>query len=65
MFRICATPARVVCSCLDVTETAIAAALPDARTLAALQAKLGCGTSCGSCVPELKRMLATREREAA
>jgi len=61
----CATPARVVCSCLDVTETAIAAALPDARTLAALQAKLGCGTSCGSCIPELKRMLATREREAA
>ncbi len=36
-----------------------------APTLAALQAKLGCGTSCGSCVPELKRMLATREREAA
>ena len=61
----CATPAKVVCSCLDVTETAIAAALPGAPTLAALQAKLGCGTSCGSCVPELKRLLATREREAA
>ena len=63
--RGCATPAKVVCNCLDVTERAIAAALPGAPTLAALQAKLGCGTSCGSCVPELKRMLATREREAA
>jgi assimilatory nitrate reductase catalytic subunit len=61
----CPTPARVVCSCLDVTETAIAGALPDAPTLAALQAKLGCGTSCGSCVPELRRLLATRERAAA
>jgi assimilatory nitrate reductase catalytic subunit len=61
----CASPARAVCSCLGVTDAAIAAALPDAPTLAALQAKLGCGTSCGSCVPELRRMLALREREAA
>jgi assimilatory nitrate reductase catalytic subunit len=61
----CASPARVVCNCLGVTDAAIAAALPDAPTLAALQAKLGCGTSCGSCVPELRRTLARREREAA
>jgi assimilatory nitrate reductase catalytic subunit len=61
----CVASGRVVCSCLDVTESRIAAALPDAPTLAALQAQLGCGTSCGSCVPELKRMLAARERQAA
>ncbi len=27
------------------------------QTLAGLQATLACGTQCGSCVPELKRML--------
>ena len=27
--------------------------------LPALQEKLKCGTTCGSCVPEIKRMLAT------
>ncbi len=25
--------------------------------LAALQAELGCGTQCGSCVPELRRLV--------
>jgi assimilatory nitrate reductase catalytic subunit len=61
----CASPARVVCNCLGVTDAAIAAALPGAPTLAALQAKVGCGTICGSCVPELRRMIARREPVAA
>jgi assimilatory nitrate reductase catalytic subunit len=60
-----AAPARVVCSCLGVTDAAIATALPEAPSLAALQAKLGCGTHCGSCLPELKRLLSARERAAA
>ncbi|MDB5884726.1 MAG: assimilatory nitrate reductase alpha subunit apoprotein [Polaromonas sp.] len=59
---------QVVCSCLNVTDTAIdnhlARLMPDAAVpgndesrLASLQAALKCGTSCGSCVPELKRRL--------
>ncbi len=52
---------RIVCSCLNVAQNEIGAALetmggvPD--KLAALQARLKCGTSCGSCVPELKQMV--------
>jgi assimilatory nitrate reductase catalytic subunit len=58
-------PSRVVCNCLDVTERAIVAELPalpaaSGEALAALQARLGCGTRCGSCVPELRRRLAGR-----
>ncbi len=59
---------KVVCSCLNVTDTAIDdhlarlvedAAMPssDDAHLASLQNILKCGTSCGSCVPELKRRL--------
>jgi assimilatory nitrate reductase catalytic subunit len=54
--------ARVVCNCLNVSETDIAATIADGAGVCdfdALQAKLKCGTSCGSCVPEIRRMLAT------
>ncbi|MES2229565.1 MAG: molybdopterin-dependent oxidoreductase [Pseudomonadota bacterium] len=53
---------RQVCSCFDVSEVQIGAALatatgaPDAR-LAQLQQALKCGTNCGSCLPELRRMI--------
>ena len=58
---------RVVCTCLNVTERAIAEALPflpqaPTESLAALQQRLQCGTNCGSCVPELKTIIAGRER---
>ncbi|MFM2398720.1 MAG: hypothetical protein RL341_877 [Pseudomonadota bacterium] len=52
---------KVVCNCFNVTEDAIITQLSqrsgpaDAR-LAALQSTLQCGTNCGSCVPELKRL---------
>ncbi|MHB1199948.1 MAG: nitrate reductase [Polaromonas sp.] len=57
----------LVCSCLNVTDTAIAQHLSvfnqggagypgtDEARLDSLQEALKCGTSCGSCVPELKR----------
>jgi assimilatory nitrate reductase catalytic subunit len=57
------TRARQVCSCFDVSETAIAQVLGtctgggDSR-LAAVQRVLRCGTQCGSCLPELKRLVA-------
>ena len=53
---------KLVCTCLNVTDAAINAHLAaseggDVERLAALQAALNCGTNCGSCVPELKRMV--------
>ncbi|KAB2890575.1 MAG: hypothetical protein F9K35_19085, partial [Burkholderiaceae bacterium] len=53
---------RQVCTCFNVEEDAITATLAtchgteDAR-LAQLQGQLRCGTNCGSCIPELKRLV--------
>jgi assimilatory nitrate reductase catalytic subunit len=53
---------RQVCACFNVSEPAIQDALPrcsgDAdQRLAQLQQSLRCGTNCGSCIPELKRLV--------
>jgi len=53
---------KQVCTCFNVTDTDIADRLagcsgPEATRLASLQSELRCGTNCGSCVPELKRMV--------
>jgi assimilatory nitrate reductase catalytic subunit len=47
---------RIVCNCLDVSENEIKSAIAAGADLAALQGKLKCGTECGSCLPELKRL---------
>lgn len=60
---------QLVCTCLNVTDTAITDHLSllgqgggaagylgtDEERLASLQEALKCGTNCGSCLPELKR----------
>ena len=54
---------RIVCNCFNVAETEIAEMLAlqavesADEALCALQDKLKCGTNCGSCVPELKKMV--------
>lgn len=53
---------RVVCTCLQVRDIAIEDNLRHAHgtaaeRLAKLQGALHCGTQCGSCVPELQRMV--------
>ena len=53
---------RQVCACFNVTDVAIAGDLScstgsDEARLAALQGRLKCGTNCGSCIPELKRLV--------
>jgi len=53
---------HIVCNCLDVSDTEIRRELAPGVTLDELQAKLKCGTECGSCLPELKRMHAAQER---
>ncbi|MCW7537570.1 molybdopterin-dependent oxidoreductase [Aquabacterium sp. A7-Y] len=53
---------RQVCTCFNVSEAQIESTLAgcegnaDGR-LAQLQQQLKCGTNCGSCVPELKRLV--------
>ncbi len=51
-----------VCACFNVGEAAIAGHLAtcggdDAARLASVQDTLRCGTNCGSCVPQLKRLV--------
>ena len=60
---------RQVCSCFNVSENDIGSVLAtssgsaDAR-LQQLQDTLKCGTNCGSCVPELKRIVRLRRQAA-
>jgi assimilatory nitrate reductase catalytic subunit len=49
---------RTVCNCFDVAESDIDAFLSTSNSMQALQASLKCGTSCGSCLPELRRRVA-------
>ncbi len=49
---------RILCNCLDVSERDIEAAVAGGAGFDALQAKLGCGTGCGACVPEIRRLVA-------
>lgn len=55
---------KTVCTCMGITDTAIQNFLQTQKTqknnpplLELLQQALGCGTQCGSCVPQLKRMV--------
>jgi assimilatory nitrate reductase catalytic subunit len=49
---------RTVCACFKVGETQIRAAVAAGANFAGLQKNLKCGTNCGSCVPELRRLAA-------
>ncbi|OGB19026.1 MAG: nitrate reductase [Burkholderiales bacterium RIFCSPHIGHO2_02_FULL_66_10] len=53
---------KQVCTCFNVSEDDIGAQLQTSRgsddqRLAALQSGLKCGTNCGSCIPELRRLV--------
>lgn len=64
-----ATPASPqVCNCLDVREDVIRLTLArcsgsPAERLAQLQTEKRCGTQCGSCLPALRRLVATTPEE--
>ncbi len=51
---------RTLCNCLNVSHEAICAGIAKGLDLNGLKQALKCGTSCGSCVPEIKRLLATQ-----
>ncbi|MBI2276295.1 MAG: molybdopterin-dependent oxidoreductase [Dechloromonas sp.] len=51
-------PRNIICKCADVSDVQIHAELTQGAGLPQLQEKLKCGTFCGSCVPEIKRLAA-------
>jgi assimilatory nitrate reductase catalytic subunit len=55
---------RIVCACNNVAEKDILTAVAAGANLETLQETLRCGTSCGSCVPELKRLVAAGKAAA-
>jgi assimilatory nitrate reductase catalytic subunit len=62
-----AAASKQVCSCWNVSEDAILSCLRPLQgesevKLMQLQAELKCGTQCGSCVPELRRLIRNSSR---
>lgn len=51
-------PRNIVCKCADVSDVQIQAELKRGANLGELQQTLKCGTFCGSCIPDIKRMVA-------
>ncbi|MCF6755032.1 molybdopterin-dependent oxidoreductase [Pseudomonas balearica] len=47
-----------ICNCLNIGRRSICDGIARGLDLPELQRSLGCGTRCGSCVPEIKRLLA-------
>jgi assimilatory nitrate reductase catalytic subunit len=61
-----ASAGPIVCACFGVGRTAICDAISaGTRTAAELGGQLKAGTNCGSCIPELKRLIAQTEVAAA
>lgn len=48
---------KIICNCIDVAENEIIETIALGADLVTLQNKLKCGTECGSCVPELKKLV--------
>ena len=48
---------KVVCNCTDISQNEIVDNIELGADLITLQTKLKYGTECGSCVPELKRLV--------
>jgi len=54
-----ASAGPIVCACFGVGRTTILAAIAaGANTVAEIGVRLNAGTNCGSCIPELKRLIA-------
>jgi len=48
---------KTLCNCMNVSQNQICAGIERGLNLDGLKQELGCGTQCGSCVPEIKRLL--------
>ncbi|MEH6564439.1 MAG: molybdopterin-dependent oxidoreductase [Halopseudomonas sp.] len=50
---------KTLCNCMDVSQSQICAGIERGLDLDGLKQELGCGTQCGSCVPEIKRLISS------
>jgi len=53
---------RWLCACYEVSRETVQEAINQGADLAGLGRELGCGTDCGSCVPELRQLLGQPRR---
>jgi assimilatory nitrate reductase catalytic subunit len=58
-------PRNIVCKCADVSDVQIRTVLAEGAGLGQLQDRLKCGTFCGSCVPEIRKMVAEYVKQEA
>ena len=58
-------PRNIICKCADVSDVQIHKELAAGENLSGLQDKLKCGTFCGSCVPDIKRLVAEYDTQQA
>jgi assimilatory nitrate reductase catalytic subunit len=56
---------KTLCNCMNVSESAVLAGIGRGLDLPQLKTQLGCGSQCGSCVPEIKRLLADHPQPIA
>jgi assimilatory nitrate reductase catalytic subunit len=56
---------KTLCNCKNVSQDAVCAGIRRGLDLQGLKQTLGCGTQCGSCVPEIKRLLAATAQPVA
>jgi len=49
---------RTICQCMQVKESRIENAIRQGATLTQLKVTLGCGSVCGSCLPQIAQMVA-------
>ncbi|WP_248914694.1 nitrate reductase [Pseudomonas moorei] len=56
---------KTLCNCKNVSQSAVCAGITRGLDLQGLKEQLGCGTQCGSCVPEIKRLLVAAARPVA
>jgi anaerobic selenocysteine-containing dehydrogenase len=56
---------RTVCNCFDMALSEIERNAADSRFLEQVRAARKCGASCGACLPEVKRIIASRSRGPA
>ena len=54
------TADKTLCNCMNVSASAIRKGIEQGLDMKGLKGALGCGTQCGSCVPEIQRMLAKK-----
>ncbi|MFT5782087.1 MAG: assimilatory nitrate reductase catalytic subunit [Pseudomonas sp.] len=55
---------KTLCTCMNVSSAAINAGILRGLDLNGLKQELGCGRQCGSCVPEIKRLLTNNVGQA-